>query len=269
MVQNDRADVERFTRLAALLDQDWQPGCQTPALAHFVLFRPWQRQSEIGHDGHAMRTAGGILPDIALPRRMWAGSRIVFHREPICNETLVRRSSLLSAQRKSGKSGDMLFCTVLHHISTETGADPVITEEQDIVFRQGHSGIAARPAIAPSWSPLGGHRYVVDPVMLLRYSALTFNGHRIHYDRDYARLEEGYGGLVVHGPLLATLLLNEVHRLFPGRKTARFDFRAGSPLFDGEEVVLAARVDCDRVDLQAVGPIGQTMVATAHLAPER
>jgi 3-methylfumaryl-CoA hydratase len=262
----DNVDAERLLRLAALLDRHWTPADELPPLAHFVLFRPDQLQSRIGPDGHPLRDPDGMLPAIAPPRRMWAGSRIRFLRKMQPGSTVMRRSRLVSAIAKNGKSGAMVFCTIEYQI-TEPGGDVLIAEEQDIVYREAHGGpgLAARPAIATTLEPDFTSIRAIGPVELFRYSALTFNSHRIHYDRDYARAAEGYQGLVVHGPFLATMMFDHLMQAAGGRKIAEFSFRAVSPSFDGEELTFGAKLEGDMAQLSIVNPIGLAMSGEARL----
>lgn len=218
--------------LAALLDRDDPfPTRDTvlPPGGHWLYFRPAARQSDLGPDGHPRR--GGFLPPVPLPRRMWAGGRIEFLRPIRLGDTVTRVSRVAEIALKEGRAGPLVFVRVDHEISGSEG--PALKEEHDIVYRDvPASGLP--PATAPS-APEGAvwRRTVApDPVMLFRYSALTFNGHRIHYDQPYATKVEGYPGLVVHGPLIATLLMDLIRRERPEARLARFAFRAVSPLFD-------------------------------------
>jgi len=219
--------------LAALFDRG-ETWTEVPPLAHWLYFLPTARQSEIAEDGHPKR--GGFLPPIELPRRMWAGGRLSFH-EPLAVGAEVRRvSTIKSVVRKAGASGDMVFVTVGHQVSV--GGVLAISEEHDIVYR-GATGAA--PASTPDERVATDTRvFSTDSVTLFRYSALTFNAHRIHYDRDYATDVEGYPGLVVHGPLIATLLIDHARRRSPKAKVRTFSFRAQRPLFDGEQAQLCA-----------------------------
>jgi len=219
--------------LAALLDYaspPW-PGGEVPPLAHWFYFVPQARQSEIDIDGHPKR--GGFLPPIDLPRRMWAGSRVSFQAAIGIGAKLERRSTILDVTSKSGATGALVFLKLRHDIF----ADGVlaIVEEQDIVYREAPTKPAApaAPAADVKIRPSEFTRTITpDPVQLFRYSALTFNGHRIHYDREYAMKEEGYPGLVVHGPLVATLLMDHFLRHRPDARVTRFDIRLQLPLFD-------------------------------------
>ena len=237
--------------LAALLDHEvppWRDG-ELPPLAHWFYFLGHTRQSEIGGDGHTKR--GGFLPPIELPRRMWAGSRIGFHATVAIGSAMTRRSTVANVVEKTGASGTMVFVTVQHEILS--GGALAITEEQDIVFREAPKTDAKAPEPKPDMRVSQHTRSITpNPVLLFRFSALTFNGHRIHYDRDYCRDVEGYPGLVVQGPLTAVLLMDHALRAKPKAAVARFEFRAQSPLFDTAPFELCA----DRDHLWARGPKG-------------
>jgi 3-methylfumaryl-CoA hydratase len=229
-----RDDVVRrdFVRgLYATLDRTDRLGdpLAVPRLIHWLHFHPLAPQSEIGSDGHPRR--GGFLPPVPLPRRMWAGSRMRFARTPQVDERITRRSLIRDVRITEGKTGTLVFVTVEHRIIGDRGAD--LTDEHDIVYRAAPAPGAPPPPAKASPPGAAWRRQVTpDPVMLFRYSALTFNGHRIHYDRPYVTEVEGYPGLVVHGPLIATLLLDLLDREQPNANVAEFSFRAVSPLFD-------------------------------------
>jgi 3-methylfumaryl-CoA hydratase len=205
-------------------------GTPAPLGFHWTLSPPLARESVLGADGHP-RT-GGFLPPVPLPRRMWAGSRVVFHQPLVVGERATRRSVIAAIREKQSDSGQLVFVTVRHQISGERGL--AIEEEQDLVYREApRAGAAskAEPTAAPSSD---GWQRTITPTetLLFRYSALTFNGHRIHYDRRYVTEVEGYPGLVVHGPLIATLLLNLLEHHRPGATVERFNFKARRPTFD-------------------------------------
>jgi 3-methylfumaryl-CoA hydratase len=262
---HDTADPTRIAGLAALLDHrspPWRPG-QLPPLGHWLCFPPQARQSALGVDGHPATT--GALPDTAgLPRRMWAGSRVRFVGNVPLGAALVRRSVLLSSVPKAGRSGRLQLVTLGHTIENEHG-ETVIVEEQDLVYRE---ATPAAPASAPQTmvaAPAEGVRRVVpDAVTLFRFSALTFNAHRIHYDRDYAVMVEGYRELVVQGPLAATLLLDAAMRRRPGWSPAAFEFRAVAPAFAGEPLDLRATARADAFDLEACNAAGTCITARAR-----
>lgn len=267
--RHDVADHARIVQLAALLDHrdpPWQRGV-LPPMGHWLCFRPDERQSQIGSDGHPIRTDDGFLPNANLPRRMWAGSRIHYLRDIPLGSAITRASTIRSVDAKSGRSGNMLFVTVLHEIACD-GGPTAIVEEQDIVYRE--ASPAAKPFVRIAQDPGEPNSIcrtvVTDPVMLFRFSALTYNAHRIHYDRDYAQGEEGYPERVVHGPLIATLLLDHLFRCSEGARLTRFQFRAASPLFVGEEAVLGLDHQAGGFQLRATGPAGVAMTAEADVS---
>lgn len=228
----DQITAAPMRGLSATLDRDDadpQPGAELPPLWHWLYFLPRAPQHEIGSDGHPRR--GGFLPPVPLPRRMWAGGRLEWHAPLRLGEAATRTSRILSVSHKAGRTGDLLFVTVRHEIATAQGV--AMTEEHDIVYRDAAQPgeQAPRPQAAPQDAPWSREIFA-DPVLLFRYSALTFNGHRIHYDRSYAAEVEHYPGLVVHGPLIATLLADLARRQTAGRPFARFSFKAVRPTFD-------------------------------------
>lgn len=265
-----RSDVVTATPVAALSatldreDPEPLPGTDLPPLWHWMYFAPLVRQSEIGADGHPKR--GGFLPPVQLPRRMWAGGRLEFHRALRVGDEITRESRIADVRGKAGRSGSLVFVVVRHEIVDARG--PAITEEHDIVYRDDPAPGAATPEPRPAPAGAAFAREIVpDPVLLFRYSALTFNGHRIHYDRSYATGVEGYPGLVVHGPLIATLLLDLLRRELPRTRVRRFEFRAVRPLFDIQRFTVCGRPDGDRaVQLWALDHQGfLAMQATAWL----
>jgi len=223
-----------YAALSAMLDRDPQRppvGTLLPALWHWLYFLPLHRQSEIGPDGHANR--GGFLPPVPLPRRMWAGSQFQFHSPLRVGDALMRTSTIHDITEKSGRTGPLVFVKVRHEIQRDGEADVALTEFHDIVYREAPS--AEQPATAPTTAPAISpweRKWVPDDVLLFRYSALTFNGHRIHYDRRYVTEVEGYPGLIVHGPMLATLLLDLLRHEKPDAAIARYEFKAVRPVFD-------------------------------------
>ncbi len=250
--------VRRFRATLGLADEGG-----VPRLIHLCLAPPVAEAAKLGPDGHPAR--GGFLPPVPLPNRMWAGGAFVFHADPRVGDRVTRRSRIADVTAKQGRSGPLCFVTVAHRIETPEGL--IAQERHDIVYR----GPAAAPATgggadpAPDPAPAGRDVASVDasPVMLFRYSAITFNGHRIHYDRDYATGVEGYPGLVVHGPLQATLLYHFAARL-RGAPPARFEFRSLSPLFDTVPVQLHADPAGQELALWTAAPGGPVaMRATA------
>jgi 3-methylfumaryl-CoA hydratase len=220
--------------LSATLDRD-DPlpaaGTPLPALWHWLYFLPHHRQSEIGEDGHARR--GGFLPPVPLPRRMWAGGRLAWEPgNPLqVGDKVERTSTIASVKHKAGRTGELVFVLVRHEVRNERGL--ALTEEHDIVYRAAAQPGESGPPPTPAPKDAAFSRDIVpDDVLLFRYSALTFNGHRIHYDRRYVTQVEGYPGLIVHGPLIATLLVDLLRRHVPGARLTRFEFRAVRPTFD-------------------------------------
>ncbi|AIO37822.1 hypothetical protein DM40_5520 [Burkholderia cenocepacia] len=255
----DRITPAPIRLLRATLD-DAEPSALPdvlPPLWHWLYFLPGERQSNIGTDGHARR--GGFLPPVALPRRMWAGGRLQFLRPLAVDTPIQRRSTIANVQSKSGRSGQLVFVTALHEIGDAQGV--AIREEQDIVYRDAPPPAAAgtpAPVAPPAPTDEQYSRIVTpDPVLLMRFSALTFNGHRIHYDRPYAMEEEGYPGLVVHGPLIAMLLMEELRRRHPGKTIRAFDFKAVSPLFDTAPFTVNGKLESHTARVWARGPQGQ------------
>lgn len=251
--------------MAATLDMERSPqsGDPLPPGWQWLFFNPAARRSSLGVDGHPRR--GGFLPPIELPRRMWAGSRIAYLADLPVGAQATRRSRILKVENKTGKSGSLSFLTVQHTISCE--GTLCISEEQDIVYREATpAGTAAaatpkRHEAVPEFSS----SFEPDTTLLFRYSALTFNGHRIHYDQAYARNEEGYPDLVVHGPLTSTLLQQFAAKHGAGRALARFDFRGVTPLFVGRTFQLEGRnAEDGTLAVWARGPNGElAMSATA------
>ncbi len=234
-VLHDTVTPTPYAALSATLDWPGSTrpalGTPLPALWHWLYFLPVYRQSEIGPDGHPQR--GGFMPPVPLPRRMWAGSNFVFHAPLHVGDALSRSSTIVDVKQKSGRSGSLVFVKVRHELRRNGSAEVALTEHHDIVYRPAPSpdDIAAPPQAAPAqwdWE----RRIVPDDVLLFRYSALTFNGHRIHYDRRYVTGVEGYPGLIVHGPLIATLLMDLLRRHAPEARVASFKFKAVRPTFD-------------------------------------
>ena len=240
--RTDAVTAAPLAALAATLDRDDPAptvGSAVPPLWHWLYFLPITRQSELGPDGHPRR--GGFLPPVALPRRMWAGGRLRFDGALRVGDAATRRSTIADVAAKSARSGPLVFVTVRHAISTAAGV--AITEEHDIVYRElAAPGTVSLPAAAPRDETFA-REIAVDEVLLFRYSALTFNGHRIHYDRRYVTEVEGYPGLVVHGPLIATLLLDLLRRERPEAVVRAFDFKAVSPLFDLQPFTVCGRAE--------------------------
>jgi 3-methylfumaryl-CoA hydratase len=223
-----------YAALSATLDRAVarpEPGTPLPALWHWLYFLPLARRSEIGSDGHPKR--GGFLPPVPLPRRMWAGSQLQFHAPLRVGDAVTRTSTIESVNEKSGRTGRLVFVKVRHEFRREQEQAVALSEFHDIVYRDPPRPTDAAPP--PQAAPAAAtwqKEWVPDEVLLFRYSALTFNGHRIHYDRRYVTEVEGYPGLVVHGPLIATLLVDLLRCQLPDARVARFEFKAVRPTFD-------------------------------------
>lgn len=267
-VLSDQITPTPMAALAAALDVEAAPpqaGDALPPLWHWIYFLEIHRQSELGPDGHAK--LGGFLPPVLLPRRMWAGGRLHFLRLLRVGETYTRTSRIVDVRHRQGRSGKLVFVLVRHEIGNAEGM--AITEEQDLVYRANAGSGDSPPPPRPAPEGAQWERVIhPDDVLLFRYSALTFNGHRIHYDRRFAMETDGYPGLVVHGPLIATLLLDLLRRNIPKAHVARFEFRAVSPLFDIAPFTLRGKPESDgrTVSLWATGPdAALAMTATATI----
>ena len=254
--------------LTATLDRDdapTNPGDALPPCWHWLYFLPLAPHAQIGADGHPKR--GGFLPPVPLPRRMWAGSRLQFHAPLRIGQALQRTSYIEDVRLKDARSGPLVFVVVRHEI--RAGAELALVEHHDIVYRElPRPGEAAPPGVPAPDDAQWSRRIEPDEVLLFRYSALTFNSHRIHFDRRYATAVEGYPGLVVHGPLIATLLLDLLRRELPQAVLAQFSFKALRPLFDVAAFHVCARqLDARTLELWARTPDGQlAMAADAMLA---
>ncbi len=224
-------------------DPEPKPGDPLPPLWHWLYFLEAVRASKIGPDGHPER--GDFLPPVPLPRRMWAGSRFSFDGEPLrIGEAIKRRSTIKSVEPKTGSTGAMVFVTVQHDISGPRGVS--LVEEHDIVYREAAKpGEQARPAKAAPTDATWSRKVMPDEVLLFRFSALTFNGHRIHYDQPYVTGTEGYPGLIVHGPLMGLLQIELARRSNPGKIARSFEFRALSPAFADNPLTVGARKETD------------------------
>jgi 3-methylfumaryl-CoA hydratase len=252
--------------MLALLDDtttELNNGSALPPMWHWLYFLPHAPQSEIGADGHPKR--GDFMPPIELPRRMFAGARLSFLSPLVIGRPAERIGTIRSVSEKEGASGRLVFVSVNYQI--RQGGHVCIEEDQDIVYRAmgGPTPMPVMAALPPP--PPGAWVRMIRPdsTLLFRYSALTFNGHRIHYDRPYAIETEGYPGLVVHGPLTATLLI-ELVRQNSERAVRRFSFRARAPLFDVAPFRIIGVLGEDAVELEAQGPDGvAAMTAKAEL----
>jgi 3-methylfumaryl-CoA hydratase len=230
----DRIGATPVKALDATLDHPpraVEEGTPLPPLWHWLYFLPLHRQSQIGPDGHARR--GGFLPPVPLPRRMWAGSQFEFRTPVRVGDAVERTSTIADVTVKAGRTGTLAFVKVRHELRCNGASEPALVEFHDIVYRDAKRPGDVEPPPQPAPTGAAWQREIVpDDVLLFRYSALTFNGHRIHYDRRYVTEVEGYPGLIVHGPLIATLLLDLVRRHAPAADLAGFRFKAVRPTFD-------------------------------------
>ena len=226
--------VQALQATLDLTDPEPMAGDSLPPLWHWLFFLPTVAHSQLGPDGHAR--LGGFLPPVELPRRMFAGGRFTFHRPLRIGEQAIRMGKVIRIEEKQGRTGRLVFVVVRYEITGENGL--AIVEEQDLVYREAPDG-AEVPV--PGVEPIPSHPWSgsvdPDPVMLFRFSALTFNAHRIHYDHPHVTEVEKYPNLIVHGPLTALLLADLARREGPGPLRA-FSFRAHSPLFVGDTFTL-------------------------------
>ena len=247
-IYHDVCNDKPINMMQAILNQYGQPIDELPSLFHWLYFLPVTNQAELAADGHPQK--GDFLPPIPFPKRMWAGSRLQFLSPIQVGQTLRRESEIIKIDFKQGRSGNLYFVTVKHEIFANDVL--AIIEEHDIVYREASpastqpKAASHTPAVEKVAQPAKTYSYKqafpVDTVTLFRYSALTFNGHKIHYDRSYSTEMEGYPGLVVHGPLLATLLLHVLAQEYPDKKVATFEFKAIQPVFDFNEFYVCGHI---------------------------
>ncbi|MEO1120803.1 MAG: MaoC family dehydratase N-terminal domain-containing protein [Pseudomonadota bacterium] len=257
----ERRDVIRAwpaQALHATLDLPGEPpqdGDPLPPFWRWMYFLEARPRSALGRDGHPAK-GYGVSPPIELPRRMWAGGRLQFHRPVPLGAEAVLRSTIASIAPKTGRSGRLAFVTIRHELLV--GGALAEVEEQDIVYREDPVPDAPKPEgrMAPATEQWRAE-WTADPTVLFRYSALTFNGHRIHYDEAYAREVEGYDGLVVHGPLLATLMVQLVRERAPDQRITRFAFRALSPIVHSERFSACGAPTQDGAQLWIAGSDGR------------
>jgi 3-methylfumaryl-CoA hydratase len=268
--REDRIDEGLFARWLATLDRAAADDGTVPQGLHWCLCTPDAATARLGPDGHPLRddSPDSFLPPVPLPRRMWASSKLEFLAALHPGEAVSRISQVLSVTEKTGGSGQLVFVEVEHQ--THGAAGLAVREIQSLVYRA-----PAEPGTPPAPPPLGegkfdpsawtAHRVLVpSEPLLFRYSALTFNSHRIHYDAPYAMAEENYRGLVVHGPLTATLLLDLAQRELGDNALKTFAFRGLSPAICGEMMHLVLRSKDAAFELGAFAADGrQVMSATA------
>ena len=262
MVQHDRLTPALLQRFRATIDSD-ERGDIAPQAIHWVLCTPEATTAQLGIDGHPERSGSpdSFFPPVPHPRRMWASSKVDFIAPIAVDVAIERVSTIASINEKTGSTGSLVFVDVAH----DTAADGVlaIKERQTLVYREANS---AKPAPAPEpveidFGEWDFHRTLVpNEALLFRFSAITFNTHRIHYDAPYAINEEGYRGLVVHGPLMSSLLIDLVARKFGSNALARYAFRAQSPAFVNEPLHLVGKREGDILTLAALGADGRICV---------
>jgi 3-methylfumaryl-CoA hydratase len=263
----DRMDEALARRWLATFDLAADTAGAMPQGIHWCLCTPETLGARLGPDGHPLRDGGAdtFLPPIAAPRRMWAGSVCTFHAPIAVGSAIERVSRIEAIEQKQGSTGPLTFVTILHQTSAD--GRPAVTERQTLVYRE-----APPPGSQPAPpSPGEGEinegawdtaiRLTPTPQLLFRYSALTFNTHRIHYDADYVRKVENYRGIVVHAPLMASLLLQLAAREFGGNALKEFAFRGVSPAIAGEELVLALRGSGDAIELGAFAADGRQVLS--------
>jgi 3-methylfumaryl-CoA hydratase len=270
-----RADVVTHAAASALhdlLDRDGErpaKGSPLPLLWHWLAFWPQSRQDDLGPDGHPR--PGTLLPATQGRSRMYAGGRVTREGSVTVGGDLIRTSSVSAVATKSGRTGELMFVTVDHAIDS-TAARATIREQQDFVYRGAHqyqappSATHADATAERDWS--WSREVPIEATLLFRFSALTYNAHRIHYDRDYATAVEGYPGLVVHGPLQALLLADAIERALPGDTVSAFAFRGHAPAFDDHPLrIRLTTTGAEGVEVAAFSGHRHTMSATATLSP--
>ena len=264
---DDEVTLPAVRRMAAMLDLDpmaFDHGTVIPPHWYSMFFTPNARRSQIGHDGHPRK--GDFLPPIPLPRRMFVGRSVTFPGDLRVGDRATKRSEIAGITQKQGRSGTLVFLKVRHTI--EVNGQPAVIEMQEVVYRDAPSDAAGAKAAAPSLVPEGAAwsaDYEMDPVLVYRYSALTWNGHRIHYDADYARREEGYPGCVMNGALTLHLVIEEALARAGGRRLTGLSAKLVKPLFVGGQLKVAGSV-ADQGTVQAwAGDEAGALAATCTL----
>ncbi len=263
---SDTLDLRQARLMQLTLDQSatLEKGDPLPPFWHYLYFNPQIQASDLGADGH--ERLGRFIPDFGLPRRMWAGGEVTVEKPLRLGEDVEKISTIRAIEEKSGRTGRLCFVTVDHDFSV--AGEHRLRETQKIVYREAAAPGAMPPPATPAPDDATFSQTVIpDPVMLFRYSALIFYGHRIHYDADYTRTQEGYPGLVVHGPLIATLLVRLGLERLGTRRLKSFVIRAMSPLFVTAPFTLEGRDTEEGATLWARSPDGNTaMTVTLHAA---
>lgn len=267
-VTHDRADIGAATRWRAMLDSEGAIGALVPQSFHWGLCLPDAPSAQLGPDGHPHR--GGFLPPVDLPRRMWASSAVTFLAPIPVGSAVTRTSTIANVTQKSGGTGQLVFVEVDHSLTVD--GQQVVQDHQTIVYREAAS--APMPPSAPAKADLDLSAWPwqrsltpTEP-LLFRFSALTFNSHRIHYDLPYAREQELYAGLVVQGPLTASLLIDLCSRHLGDQPLASFSFRGLSPAFCGEALHLLGRQEGHAINLCALGADGRTVMSATATTKE-
>jgi len=264
---SDTLDLRQARLMQLTLDKPatLKKGDPLPPFWHYLYFNPQIKASDLGPDGH--EKLGRFIPDFGLPRRMWAGGRVTIKKPLLLGEEVEKTSTIREVEEKNGRTGRLYFVTVDHDFAV--AGEHRLRETQKIVYREAPTpGTSPPSGIQAPQDATFSRSVTPDPVLLFRYSALIFYGHRIHYDADYTRAEEGYPGLVVHGPLIATLLVQLGLGQLGARKLRSFDIRAMSPLFGIAPFTLEGRNTADGADLWARTPDGNTaMTVTLHASP--
>jgi 3-methylfumaryl-CoA hydratase len=260
--EDDELGLSQVRRTAAMLDQDpaqYRRGSEVPESWYAILFGPNALQKSIGPDGHPLTGGDDLMPPMHNTRRMFAGRRAKFHKPLKVGDLVERVSTVRTVEPKTGRTGSFTLVTVVHEMSV--GSTLAVTEEQDLVYREAVAEAGggkpaqqakAQPATEkPDWSVA----WTPDTAQLFRYSALTYNAHRIHYDLPYTRETEGYPALVINGGLTALMLVESARPHLPGR-IAGYDARAMAPLFIGQTVTLNARIVGDTAETWAASADG-------------
>ena len=268
--KKDRIDAKPANFLKATLNHEgaiYKEGDNLPPVWHWMYFLDAAPMNRLGRDGHP--ALGNFLPPVALPRRMWAGGHLRFHKPIVIGEELLKTSEISRVVRKSGRSGELCFVTVKHRYSANS--DLKLEEDHDIVYR-GEATVTTQKSTPPGAPDSDDLSTTIEPssTLLFRYSALTFNGHRIHYDLDYCRNVEGYPGLVVHAPLTTTLAMDLARKFYserrPGVEFASLRVRMVSPLFHDKPFTLHLKEQESQCELWAANPDGNlAMRATLEL----
>jgi len=250
LVESDVLSQGHIDRFLATINCDQTRHHVAPHLVHWSLFPELCKTSDLGRDGHYIDQR--LFPPVGDYRRMWGANDLCFH-QPLCSGDEIKRTSTVTdVFSKRGQSGDLIFVIITHEFDVD-GANK-LTDKQTLLYREGVSALDLSVATKVEQDTQWQFQQVVtpDPVLLFRYSAITFNGHRIHYDRDYVKNTEKYPDLIVHGPLIATMLLNLSIRQTPSANVSNFSFRMHSPAFVNEPIILAGNCeDEDEIKLVA------------------